>query len=328
VREIEPIRKVSIVIPVCNEQQCLPELLRRLRTVCSQLDCQWEIILVDDGSDDHSPQLLCEAARQPDSGITTILLNRNYGQHAAIMAGFAYVSGDLIITLDADLQNPPEEIPQLISAAHQGVDVVNTRRQRRQDSFFRRLASQLINRMVSSSTGKPVGDYGCMLRAYRRPIVESMLQCPERSTFIPLLANSFARTTREITVRHDGRLHGNSRYSLMQLINLMYDLVTCVTTTPLRMLSLFGALLAAVGFLLAVLLLLLRLALGASWAADGVFTLFAVLFIFSGAQFIGLGLLGEYIGRIYGDVRARPRYFVRQVITHGKRAKTEKEPQQ
>lgn len=327
-REIDPINKVSIVIPVCNEQQSLPELLHRLRAVCLPLDCQWEIILVDDGSDDDSPQLLSEAARHVDSGITAVLLNRNYGQHAAIMAGFAYVSGDLIITLDADLQNPPEEIPMLISAAHQGVDVVNTRRQRRQDSVFRRLASGVINRIVSSGTGKPMGDYGCMLRAYRRPIVEAMLQCPERSTFIPLLANSFALTSCEIPVKQDGRLHGNSRYRLMHLINLMYDLVTCVTTAPLRMLSLFGALLAAAGFLLAILLLLLRLALGASWAADGVFTLFAVLFIFSGAQFIGLGLLGEYIGRIYGDVRARPRYFVRQVITHGKSAKTEKEPQQ
>lgn len=324
----ESLVKVSVVVPICNEEQSLAELLRRTTTACQQLTCEWEIVLVDDGSDDHSPQLLTQAALQPHSRITAILLNRNYGQHAAIMAGFSYVSGDLVITLDGDLQNPPEEIPRLVEAAGQGVDVVNTRRQRRQDSIFRRLASQLINRMVSSSTGKPVGDYGCMLRAYRRPIVEAMLQCTERSTFIPLLANSFARSSSEITVGHASRLHGDSRYRLLLLINLMYDLVTCITTTPLRMLSLFGGLLAVCGFLLAVVLLLLRLAFGATWAADGVFTLFAVLFIFSGAQFLGLGLLGEYIGRIYGDVRARPRYFVKQVITHGKSTETEKESTQ
>lgn len=321
---IEPVNKISVVIPVCNEQESLPELLRRTLAACQQLDCCWEILLVDDGSSDLSPQLITEAAQQPENHVTAILLNRNYGQHAAILAGFSYVSGDLVITLDADLQNPPEEIPRLTETARQGFDVVGTARRQRQDTPFRKYASRLINRMIQRATGKPMGDYGCMLRAYRRPIVDAMLACQERSTFIPLLANTFARHITEITVDHAERQHGESRYSLMRLISLMYDLITCLTTTPLRILSLLGVLLAASGFMLGLLLLLLRLAFGAVWAADGVFTLFAVLFIFTGAQFIGMGLLGEYIGRIYCDVRARPRYVVQRVI-HGTRPKTGKE---
>ena len=176
------------------------------------------------------------------------------------------------------------------------------------------MASSLINRLIKHSTGMEMSDYGCMLRAYRRHIIDAMLCCHERSTFIPILANSFARNTIELPVKHAEREHGESKYNLLKLINLMFDLLTCMTTSPLRLLSLLGTAIAGGGFLLALLLLLMRLLLGASWGAEGLFTLFAILFIFIGAQFIGLGLLGEYIGRIYNDVRARPRYFIQQVV--------------
>ena len=311
-----PVNKVSVVIPVYNEQESLPDLISRTTAACRQLYTDYEILLIDDGSSDNSAQQIIDAAEAVDSHIVAILLNRNYGQHSAIMAGFSYVTGDLIVTLDADLQNPPEEIPALVATARQGYDVVGTVRQNRQDSPFRKIASRMINRLIQSTTGKAMGDYGCMLRAYRRPIVEAMLHCQERSTFIPILANTFARHTTEIPVHHAEREHGTSKYSFMRLINLMYDLVTCLTTTPLRMLSVVGALIACAGFLFAFLLVVLRLIFGAHWAAEGVFTLFAVLFIFIGAQFIGMGLLGEYIGRIYSDVRARPRYFVQRVVNH------------
>ncbi len=311
-----PVNKVSVVIPVYNEQESLPDLISRTTAACRQLNTGYEILLIDDGSSDNSAQQIIDAAEAVDSHIVAILLNRNYGQHSAIMAGFSYVTGDLIVTLDADLQNPPEEIPALVDAARQGYDVVGTVRQNRQDSPFRKIASRMINRLIQSTTGKAMGDYGCMLRAYRRPIVEAMLHCQERSTFIPILANTFARHTTEIPVHHAEREHGTSKYSFMRLINLMYDLVTCLTTTPLRMLSVVGALIACSGFLFAFLLVVLRLIFGAHWAAEGVFTLFAMLFIFIGAQFIGMGLLGEYIGRIYSDVRARPRYFVQRVVNH------------
>lgn len=310
----EPIRKVSVVIPVYNEEESLPALLSRTQAACQQLTQKYEIILVDDGSSDSSGDMLSAAAEQPGSHIVAVLLNRNYGQHSAIMAGFSHVTGDLVITLDADLQNPPEEIPRLVAKADEGYDVVGTVRANRRDSWFRKTASKMINMMIQRATGKSMGDYGCMLRAYRRHIIEAMLHCHERSTFIPILANTFARKTVEIPVQHSEREFGDSKYSLMKLINLMYDLITCLTTTPLRMLSVVGSVIALFGFMLAVFLILMRLINGPEWAAEGVFTLFALLFMFIGAQFVGMGLLGEYIGRIYNDVRARPRYFVQKVV--------------
>lgn len=309
-----PVTRVSVVIPVYNEQESLPELIRRTDAACASTGRDYEILLVDDGSSDDSARLLLEAAQTPGSHIVAVLLNRNYGQHSAIMAGFSHVTGDLVITLDADLQNPPEEIPRLVATADEGYDVVGTVRQNRQDSLFRRLASRTINRLIQRTTGKAMGDYGCMLRAYRRHIVDAMLNCHERSTFIPILANTFARRATEIPVTHAEREFGESKYSFMRLINLMYDLVTCLTTTPLRLLSVFGSAIALLGFAFSVALVVLRLALGPQWAAEGVFMLFAVLFMFIGAQFIGMGLLGEYIGRIYNDVRARPRYFVQHIV--------------
>ncbi|AUG98843.1 undecaprenyl-phosphate 4-deoxy-4-formamido-L-arabinose transferase [Pectobacteriaceae bacterium C52] len=312
----EKIKKVSVVIPVFNEQESLPELIRRTTAACDLLGTDYEILLVDDGSSDDSTELMTAAAQATDSHIVAVVLNRNYGQHSAIMAGFSHVSGDLIITLDADLQNPPEEIPRLVQTANEGYDVVGTIRQNRQDSMFRKLASRLINQLIQRTTGKAMSDYGCMLRAYRRHIVDAMLHCHERSTFIPILANTFARRTTEITVQHAEREFGDSKYSFMKLINLMYDLVTCLTTTPLRLLSLVGSVIAISGFTLALLLIVLRIFFGSVWAAEGVFTLFAVLFTFIGAQFVAMGLLGEYIGRIYNDVRARPRYFIQHIVSN------------
>ncbi|WAF98596.1 undecaprenyl-phosphate 4-deoxy-4-formamido-L-arabinose transferase [Aeromonas dhakensis] len=308
------IKLVSVVIPVYNEEASLPVLLSRVTAACDQLSQDYEVILIDDGSHDGSTELISDAAAREGSKLVGVLLNRNYGQHAAIMAGFETAKGDLVITLDADLQNPPEEIPRLVEAAMQGYDVVGTMRRNRQDSWFRKTASKLINKSVQKATGVHMSDYGCMLRAYRRHIIDAMLCCQERSTFIPILANSFARRTIELEVGHAERAHGESKYGLMHLINLMYDLVTCMTTTPLRLLSIVGSVVAGIGFVFSILLILMRLILGADWAADGVFTLFAILFTFVGVQLLGMGLLGEYIGRMYTDVRARPRYFIHRIV--------------
>lgn len=308
------IKLVSVVIPVYNEEASLPALLSRVTAACDQLSQDYEVILIDDGSHDGSTELIRDAAAVEGSKLVGVLLNRNYGQHAAIMAGFETAKGDLVITLDADLQNPPEEIPRLVEAAMQGYDVVGTMRRNRQDSWFRKTASKLINKSVQKATGVHMSDYGCMLRAYRRHIIDAMLCCQERSTFIPILANSFARRTIELEVGHAERAHGESKYGLMHLINLMYDLVTCMTTTPLRLLSIVGSVVAGIGFTFSILLILMRLILGADWAADGVFTLFAILFTFVGVQLLGMGLLGEYIGRMYTDVRARPRYFIHRIV--------------
>jgi undecaprenyl-phosphate 4-deoxy-4-formamido-L-arabinose transferase len=309
------VRFLSIVIPVYNEQDNLPKLLQRCRAVIDKLPMPVEVLLVDDGSRDNSLDLIRQAALAPNSPFVAVVLNRNYGQHAAVMAGFSKARGDLIITLDADLQNPPEEIPKLIVEAEKGYEVVGTIRYMRKDSWFRRFASRQINRIVRNVTGVAMSDYGCMLRAYRRHIVETMLRCNERSTFIPMLANSFARYTVEIPVEHEERAAGESKYSLLKLINLQFDLLTSMSTAPLRLLTFTGITIATLGGVFAAVLLSMRIAYGAQWGVNGVFPLFAILFIFVGAQFIGIGLLGEYIGRIYYDVRARPRFIIQEVIS-------------
>lgn len=304
--------EISVVIPVYNEKDSLPELLHRSLAVCRKTPRDFEIVLVDDGSIDGSRDLIYQAADR-HTEVVGVILNRNYGQHAAVFAGLEQSSGDIIVTLDADLQNPPEEIPNLIREMDRGVDVVGTVRQNRRDTLFRRLASALVNQMVRRATGVMMHDYGCMLRAYRRPVVDAVLQCRENSTFIPILANSFAGSTAEIPVRHASRKNGESKYSFLKLISLHFDLLTAMTTFPLRLLSMIGAIICACSAGFGLLLMVLRFVYGAVWAADGVFTLFAVLFAFIGAQFVGLGLLGEYIGRMYQDARGRPRYFVQEV---------------
>jgi undecaprenyl-phosphate 4-deoxy-4-formamido-L-arabinose transferase len=305
---------ISVVIPVYNEERNIEELVNRCLASLHSTKQPFELILVDDGSRDTSAQMISTACDQHPGEVVGVLLNRNYGQHSAVMAGFSEARGQIIVTLDADLQNPPEEIPKLVTRMEEGYDVVASKRADRQDPVFRKVASKIINRAAQKSTGVKMTDYGCMLRAYRRHIVDAMLQCHERSTFIPILANGFARRTTEIPVGHSERLKGESKYSLWKLINLQFDLLTSMTTFPLRMLSIVGVVVAAMGIGFGLMLLVLRWLEGPEWAAQGVFTLFSILFIFIGAQFVGMGLLGEYIGRIYSDVRARPRYFVEQVV--------------
>ena len=305
---------ISIVIPVFNEEDNLIELLDRCLNVCKKMDKSFEIILVDDGSFDRSAEIIARMARENSGKVIGVFFNRNYGQHAAVTAGFKESRGDTVITLDADLQNPPEEIPKLVEQIDRGHDVVGSIRTPREDSLFRRAASTLVNKTVQKSTGVMMNDYGCMLRAYRRPIVDAVLQCHERSSFIPVLANRFARNTTEIKVGHARRRAGESKYSLWKLINLQFDLLTSMTTFPLRLLSFLGMLISGTGFVLGGYIIVMRLVHGSDWAVGGVFTLFAIFFIFIGALFVGMGLLGEYLGRVYDDVRARPRFFIHQVM--------------
>jgi undecaprenyl-phosphate 4-deoxy-4-formamido-L-arabinose transferase len=278
----------------------------------------FEIILVNDGSKDNSEAKINAACKKHPGLVVGVSLNRNYGQHAAVMAGLEVSEGDIVVTLDADLQNPPEEIPKLVATMIQGYDVVGSIRANRKDPFFRKIASAAVNKIVRHYTGQVMTDYGCMLRAYRRYIVDAMLTCREHSTFIPVLANSFAGSAIEIEVRHDLRAKGKSKYDLWKLINLQFDLLTSMSTLPLRILSVFGFGISCAGVGFGVFLAVMRLIYGSDWAAQGVFTLFAILFVFVGVQFIGMGLLGEYIGRIYHDVRARPRYFIRNVVGKSK----------
>ena len=305
---------VSIVIPVHNERLNLPQLIERCVKVGRALDRPWELILIDDGSRDGSSEMLAEAAKTYPGEIKSLILNRNYGQHNAILCGFANAQGDVMVTLDADLQNPPEEIPKLLAAIDDGYDVVGSVRADRQDVFARKLFSGIINSIVRRSTGVQMHDYGCMLRAYKRRVVDAMLQCRERSTFIPVLANLFAKRVTEISVSHAARAAGDSNYSVIKLVNLQFDLLTCMTAGPLRLLTWVGGGISALAIGFGLMLFLLRVVFGSEWAGNGVFTLFSILFFFVGAQFVALGLMGEYVGRIHADVRERPRYILDNVV--------------
>ena len=310
----EPI--LSVVVPVYNEEENLPELLPRLRAALDALAKSYEVVLVNDGSRDRSLELLRDAAAR-DPHLVVIDFNRNYGQHSAVFAGFEEARGEIIVTLDADLQNPPEEIGKLVAKMDEGYDVVGSVRVKRKDSFFRRMASRLVNRVTSMATGVHLSDYGCMLRAYRRGVVKTLCQSKEISTFIPVLADMFAGRVTEVPVAHAERLKGQSKYSIVKLVRLQFDLMTSFSLWPLRSTLAVGMTMATASMLVAAVLIVGRIVKGHEWAVSGVFTLFAVLFFFIGVLLFAIGLLGEYVGRIYMEVRHRPRYVVRQVFRSG-----------
>jgi len=303
---------ISLVIPVYNEEENLRILMERIRPVMQGMGRPYEIIFIDDGSRDSSLSILKGLANERE--VKVVELVRNYGQHAAILAGFSVVTGDIIITLDADLQNPPEEIPKLVKEMEAGsYDVVGTIRKGRKDSMFRIIPSKIINIIARRITKVRMTDWGCMLRAYRRPVVDRMIACHEHATFIPALATFFGKRVTEIEVAHDERAGGTSNYPLRKLINLQFDLVSSFSDLPMKLLMYGGVCMAIGGVCFGIFLAVARLMYGALWAAEGVFTLFAILFVFVGLQFFAFGIVGEYIGRIYREVRKRPEYVIEKV---------------
>jgi undecaprenyl-phosphate 4-deoxy-4-formamido-L-arabinose transferase len=311
---------ISVVIPVYNEEDNLAELGQRLLDTLGRLSCSFEVIFVDDGSSDASWEILSRLNREHPEHIRAIQFHRNFGQHQAVFAGLAAARGEIIVTLDADLQNPPEEIPKLIAKIEEGYDAVGGWRENRQDSWLRRLPSKLVNRLMSWVTGVRLRDYGCMLRAYRREVVDSLNRCNESSSFIPALANLYARRVAEIPVCHAPRQRGQSKYNLFKLIRLNFDLMTGFSNFPIHVVGLLGVAIAALGLGFGLFLFVRRLFVGPE--VEGVFTLFAILFVFVGLNTLGLALIGEYVGRIYKEVRGRPRYVIRQRLDKG--GKTEK----
>ena len=301
------------MIPVYNEEGNLPRLLPRLVPVLEGMGRPWEVVFSDDGSRDRSLELLKAAAREYPGRVKAVELLRNAGQHMAIMAAFGETDGEYVVTLDADLQNPPEEIPKLVARMDEGHDVVGTVRAKRKDSFFRRAASRLVNRTTGLITGMRLNDYGCMLRGYHRDVVDVMTASDEVSTFIPALAQLYARRPVEIEVAHEERAEGESKYSLLRLVRLNFDLMTGFSVVPLQLFGLLGFLTAFAGFPFGVFLLVRRLVVGAE--VEGLFTLFALAFLVMGVIMAGVGMVGEYVGRIYQQVRGRPRFLVRRV--HG-----------
>ena len=303
--------EISIIIPAYNEEESLPRLFARLFPVIENLKRPCEIIFINDGSKDLTlPMLLQEQKRH--SGIMRVIdFNGNFGQHMAIMAGFDCSRGKIVITLDADLQNPPEEIPRIVDCIDSGHDVVGTIRKERRDSLFRKWASRLVNRLTNRITGLSLHDYGCMLRGYSRDIIDIINESAESTTFIPALAQKFAANPVEIDVAHSERETGTSKYSLFRLIRLNFDLMTGFSLVPLQAVTMMGILISALSFLFAAYMFVRRLVVGPE--AEGVFTLLAINFLLMGVTISCVGIAGEYTGRIYQEVRKRPRYVIRKV---------------
>jgi undecaprenyl-phosphate 4-deoxy-4-formamido-L-arabinose transferase len=305
---------ISVVIPVYNEEAVLPALFARLYPALDALGRPYEIVFVNDGSRDKSAAMLREQFQKRPEVTRVVLFNGNFGQHMAIIAGFEHCRGQRVVTLDADLQNPPEEIGKLLAQMDAGHDYVGSIRRARQDAAWRRWASSAMNRLRERLTHIKMTDQGCMLRAYDRAIIDAIRSSREVSTFIPALAYSYAHNPTEIEVEHEERHAGESKYSLYQLIRLNFDLVTGFSVAPLQFFSLFGILVAlgSVGVYVAV--IVHRLIAG---TYDGIWVIWdrdILEFFLIGVQLFGMGLIGEYVGRIYQQVRERPRYLVQAIL--------------
>jgi undecaprenyl-phosphate 4-deoxy-4-formamido-L-arabinose transferase len=303
---------LSVVIPVYNEEAGLDALFNRLYPALDALQISYEVIFINDGSRDRSAQLLAEQFERRPEVTRVILFNGNFGQHRAILAGFEHCRGDRVVTLDADLQNPPEDIGLLLAAMDQGHDYVGSIRRMRQDSAWRRYASRAMNRLRHRITRIEMTDQGCMMRAYSRQIVQLINQCGEMNTFIPALAYQFARQPTEIVVGHEERHAGESKYSLYSLIRLNFDLVTGFSVVPLQWFSMLGMAVSVGAAALVVLLVARRVFIGPE--EGGLFTLFAIAFLLIGLALFGIGLIGEYVGRVYQEVRSRPRYVISAIL--------------
>src|SRR5271157_3498355 len=304
--------KLSVVIPVYNEEAVLPTLFARVYPALDALKIPFEIVFVNDGSKDRSVALLRQQFSLRPKETRVVLFHANFGQHSAVMAGLAYARGEYVVTLDADLQNPPEEIGKLVDKLDQGYDYVGTIRQQRQDSLWRRTFSKGINKVREWITPVRITDQGCMMRGYARSVVTALNQTREVNTFIPALASLYAMRPIEVPISHEERFAGRSKYSMYSLIRLNFDLITGFSVVPLQLFSMAGMAIATLSALLVLYLFVRRLIVGPE--AEGLFTLFGLVFFFIGLALFGIGLLGEYVGRIYAQVRERPRYIVEAVL--------------
>ena len=304
--------KLSIVIPVYNEEPVLPTLFARLYPALDALKIAYEIVFVNDGSKDRSVALLRQQFSLRPKETRVVMFHANFGQHSAVMAGLAYARGAYVVTLDADLQNPPEEIGKLVDMLDQGYDYVGTIRQQRQDSLWRRTFSKAINKIREWITPVRITDQGCMMRGYARSVVTALNQTREVNTFIPALASLYAMNQIEVPIAHEERFAGRSKYSMYSLVRLNFDLITGFSVVPLQLFSMIGMAVSLLSALLFVVLLVRRIFVGSE--AEGLFTLFSLAFLLIGVALFGIGLLGEYVGRIYAQVRERPRYLVEAVL--------------
>jgi glycosyltransferase involved in cell wall biosynthesis len=311
-------RALSVIIPLYNEEENVRLMYGSVREACESLGMPHEQIYVDDGSFDRTFPILREIQRE-DSHVRVIRLSRNFGQTAALAAGISYACGDMIVTLDGDLQNDPADIPRLIAKLDEGYDLVNGWRANRQDRFLsRRLPSLLANRLISFVTKVQLHDYGCTLKAFRGDMARSLRLYGEMHRFIPALAANMGATVAEIPVHHQERRYGNSKYGISRTIRVILDLLTVkflsnYSTRPIHMFGALGLVATVVGVGMTLVLVLQRIFLDEPLANRPILLL-AILLTVVGIQFITMGLLGEILVRIYHESQRKPIYRVREIL--------------
>lgn len=301
---------ISIVIPVFNEISLIDELYARLKLVCEGLGRNYEIIIVDDGSSDGSHEKLTQL-KNKDTTLRIVKFTRNFGQQAAVLAGFRLSRGKIIVQLDSDLQNPPEEIPKLLEAMAENIDLVTTVQRKRRDRTIRVLGSRCLLKIGQMLFGNQVKLNLCSFRVLRRSVVEKIESCKDRSRYMAVLMSWMGLPTVEIEVEHHERKKGNTKYSFFNLLILVWDLITGYSSFPLRMVTYMGLFGAFLGFLMMIFLLFQRIINGI--LIEGFVVLSAVFAFFAGVQLLSIGFLGEYLGRVHHQIQERPDYIIEKV---------------
>ncbi|MFB3895913.1 MAG: glycosyltransferase family 2 protein [bacterium] len=310
---------ISVIIPLLNEESSIPQLHTELMKALTPLDKTFEIIYVDDGSTDKSFQLLSEIHRQAQQQTKIIQFRRRFGQTAAMSAGIAQAQGNIILMLDADLQNDPADIPRLLEKMDEGYDIVSGWRVHRQDKYLSRiLPSKIANWLIGSITGVRLHDYGCSLKAYRAEVIKDLRLYGEMHRFIPALASWFGANIAEIPVQHHPRRFGKSKYSLSRTWRVILDLITVkfmlsYSTRPLQIFGSIGLVSFIIGFGISGYLTILKLVYQEHLSNRPLLWL-GILLIMLGFQFITLGLLAEMLARTYHESQSKPIYVIRQVL--------------
>ena len=309
---------LSVIVPLLNEEENIETLYQELVDALKNLDQEFELIFIDDGSTDQSFEILSKLYKD-DSRVVVICFRRNFGQTAALSAGFDYAKGDIIITLDADLQNDPKDIPKLLEKLDEGHDLVNGWRFNRKDHFFtRRLPSIIANKIISIVTGVKLHDYGCTLKAFRKEITKNIKLYGEMHRFIPAIASGIGSSIAEVKVNHRARIYGKSNYGISRTIRVVLDLITVkfllgYATRPIQIFGLLGFISGIIGFGMALYLTIQKQFYGIP-LANRPLLLLAILLIFIGLQFVTLGLLAELQSRTYHEAQNKPTYFVRKIL--------------
>ncbi|MGM0368352.1 MAG: glycosyltransferase family 2 protein [Actinomycetota bacterium] len=310
-------KDLSVIIPIYNEEKNISLLYNRLDNTLSKLSLNYEVILVDDGSSDSSWDELLKIHKEK-SNYRIIKLRRNFGQTAAMSAGFDYCTGEIVITLDADLQNEPEDIPKLIEEMKKGYDVVSGWRKDRKETFLtRRFPSIIANKLISVLTGVRLHDFGCTLKAYHIDVIKNTKLYGEMHRYIPALASWMGIKVSEVVVGHKPRRHGKSKYGLARILKVFLDIITVkfllsFSTKPIQIFGLIGLVVGGLGSILTLILIIQRVFFLISLANRPLFIL-AIFLVFIGIQFITFGLLAELNIRIYHESQKKPIYHIREI---------------